>query len=250
MLSELKERRLSLFQFVAASWVVTKERFKTLVTIVLIVNVPLALLSFAVWGRGGVPQDPTKLLSYFLISFLFSAAQSLVGVLPFMAIPFVVERSLLNENVDYVRALKTAISRWWNALVTEALAMLIVVGGLLLFIIPGIIWGVYYSFGIFVVVLRNKRGMAALNYSKSLVKPQWGRVVIISFVLCTLPFIPCYILSSLVTFSRNQAVNSLVWGVIEMIVSIYPMVGITLLFLNLDYLKNAQADAATPDSVT
>jgi hypothetical protein len=250
MLSELKDRHLSLFELIAGSWAVVKERFKTFAAIVLIVDVPLSLLGFIVLGGGNVPEEPAKGVSYLLFSFLLSVAQLLVAVLPLMAIAFVVERSLANENVDYVRALKTAISRWWIALMTEALAMLIIAGGLFLFIIPGIIWGAYYSLSIFVVTLRNKRGMAALEYSKLLVKPEWGRVVTISFVLYALAFIPCFILQLLFTFSRNQAVDSLIWGVIYSIASIYPLVGTTLLFLNLDYLKNAQADAASAGSAT
>lgn len=50
---------------------------------------------------------------------------------------------------------------------------LAILGGIILLIIPGIIFSIWFAFGTYAVVLDNKRGRAALSWSKQLVKGRW-----------------------------------------------------------------------------
>jgi hypothetical protein len=43
-------------------------------------------------------------------------------------------------------------------------------------LLGGIIWGVYYSFFVYAVALRQVSGKAALDYSKATVQGEWWRV--------------------------------------------------------------------------
>jgi hypothetical protein len=52
-----------------------------------------------------------------------------------------------------------------------------VIGGAILFIIPGIIFAVWYMFFAYEVVFNNQRGMAALNESKKIVSGRWWAVL-------------------------------------------------------------------------
>lgn len=73
-------------------------------------------------------------------------------------------------------------SLFWVALLT-ALAVL---GGFILFVIPGIIFSVWFCFSGFVFVAENLRGASALKKSRDLVKGYWwpvfGRLVVIGIV--------------------------------------------------------------------
>ena len=57
------------------------------------------------------------------------------------------------------------------------LQTIVILGGFLLLIIPGIIFSVWYVFAQISVVLDNKRGMASLSFSKSLVNGRFWQIL-------------------------------------------------------------------------
>lgn len=65
----------------------------------------------------------------------------------------------------------------WPFIYSSILAGLIVIGGTLLFIVPGIIFAVWYAFVLYSVVLDNKRGLEALRASKAVVTGRWLAVL-------------------------------------------------------------------------
>jgi len=92
---------------------------------------------------------------------------------------------------------------------------LIIFGGLLLFIIPGIIFGVWYAFAMYEIVLNDKKIKESLHNSKLLVKGRWWSVVwrllaptiVFTFITLMLNYIlvlPLGIISRLVTLDPNS----------------------------------------------
>ena len=71
-------------------------------------------------------------------------------------------------------AFRGAVSRWLPMLWTGFLAGLVLIAFTLLLIVPGIIWGVYYTFLVPVVAF-GLSGTSALAESKRLVKGNWWR---------------------------------------------------------------------------
>ncbi len=61
----------------------------------------------------------------------------------------------------------------WPAIFTSILGGLAVLGGIILLIIPGIIFSVWFAFGTYAVAMDGKRGAEALSWSKNLVKGRW-----------------------------------------------------------------------------
>jgi len=70
-----------------------------------------------------------------------------------------------------------------GALVITSIIGTIFLLGLYLLIIPGIIFSVYWIFAAYSVLFREKKGKKALNYSKSLVSGNWGRVFVYMLVV-------------------------------------------------------------------
>lgn len=64
------------------------------------------------------------------------------------------------------------LSYWWISIIAGFITM----GGFLLFIIPGIIFAVWFSLAIYVLVSEDIKGMNALFKSKQLVRGYWGKV--------------------------------------------------------------------------
>jgi hypothetical protein len=60
--------------------------------------------------------------------------------------------------------------------------------GFLLFIIPGIIFTVWFCFAVFVVLVEGKKGTLALRTSREYVRGRWGAVFLRAFVLLLAAF--------------------------------------------------------------
>lgn len=77
--------------------------------------------------------------------------------------------------------IRELFSRGWKVfgkiLVTGILASLAIFGGLLLFIIPGLVFAIWFSFTTPIVVIENLSGPAALSRSKQLVKGRFWSAV-------------------------------------------------------------------------
>jgi hypothetical protein len=226
LLSSLKKQRMTVGDILSHSWAIYKNHFVDILVISLIVNVPLDIVAVFI---------PIELIYY--------ALTSLVGVLATMAIALVVEQSLLGEGIRFGQALSKSVSRWGSAIGTNIVKGLILVGLTLLLIIPGIIWGVYYTFSSMVVVLRNRSGKSALDYSKSLVQGQWSRVFGVNFVLVLILFLPLVVQTFVVkSFLQNSSLIillAIVGIILTHLASTFSTVAVTLLFLNIDYQRHA-----------
>lgn len=64
------------------------------------------------------------------------------------------------------------LSYWWISI----LVGLITIGGFLLFAVPGIIFAIWFSLALYVLVSEDIKGMNALFRSKQLIKGYWGKV--------------------------------------------------------------------------
>lgn len=77
---------------------------------------------------------------------------------------------LIYEQVDPLVIQKDAHKLMKPVIVVVVLQTLIVFGGLLLFIIPGILFMVWFIFAQMAVILNRRRGLNALSYSRFLVR--------------------------------------------------------------------------------
>ncbi len=85
-----------------------------------------------------------------------------------------------------VRTVKEYFKKTWGLILPvfglSLIVGLIVVGGFILLIIPGIIFGIWFTFIAQARVLDQKKGFSALGFSRSLVKGNWwgifGRIVV------------------------------------------------------------------------
>ena len=69
----------------------------------------------------------------------------------------------------------------WPFIYTSILVGLLIFGGTLLFIIPGIIFTVWFAFAVYAVILDDTRGVTALKLSKRLVVGRWWTMALLIF---------------------------------------------------------------------
>jgi hypothetical protein len=171
---DIYSTRYDLGRVIALGWELYRKHFGSILPIVLVVYIPINI------GLSFVPVDylieEYGLRGFNMYMKIIQLTEFFFGVLATMALARLIEASLAGQPVTWQQALRHSFSRWGASIGTGLLAGLIIVGLCLLLIVPGIIWGLYYSLFLYVVALRGLSGKKALDYSKSIVKGQWWRV--------------------------------------------------------------------------
>jgi len=135
------------------------------------------------------------------------------------AIIHAVARVYLGEQVTALEALKHGFRRFWPLIWTSILTVLAIYAGMILCIIPGIIFAIWFGLSQQVVVLEGLNGPTAMGRSKRLVKRDWVTFLMLGFVLWLISFainmggqfIPQPHLAIVIS-STLQAVTTILWS--------------------------------------
>lgn len=167
------------------AWEIYKKRWGTLTGIVLI---PLIILTIVI-----------SLLGIFGVAFMLPIILGasglspilLVVLLPILVAVFVVVALLIQawsqtalvyaikdreENIGIIESYRRARGKVFSYLWVIILSGLVLMGGAVLLIVPGIIFMVWFSMAMLVVVVENQKGMNALLVSREYVRGHWGSV--------------------------------------------------------------------------
>ena len=111
-----------------------------------------------------------------LLKLLITLAMIIVNMWIAIVILTIIDKIYKNQPFDINKTLEIAFKKIPSYFLVTLLTGLIVFGGFILLIIPGIIFMVWYCFSAYITVLEEKdnKGMAALKASKNLVKGRWG----------------------------------------------------------------------------
>lgn len=182
--------------------------------------------------------------TFFLKLSAFGIGLSIFSLILILFILFVIQiwsqSSLLyaikdnKENIgvieSYRRGRRKIFSLGWIFLLTS----FIILGGYLFFIVPGIIFTVWFSLSQFILITEDIKGINALFKSKEYVRGKWGSVFwrILFFVFLILIF-------SLVLASLSYLIH--LKGIVNLIISLFLMpllmVYLFLLYENLKFNK-------------
>jgi competence protein ComGC len=183
------------------AWAIYKQRLGTflgvmVIPILVLITVPavfavrgllaISLLS-SKFAAGGIDLLILLAILYFVIIFI---SQVLGQIALLYAVKDSQERIGVMES--YRRGWHKIFSYWWVSL----LAGFITLGGFLLLIVPGIIFAVWFSLAVFVLIAEDLKGMNALFKSREYVKGKWGGVFwrfffigVISLIISLVPIL-------------------------------------------------------------
>lgn len=110
--------------------------------------------------------------------------------------------AIMDENLNNVRgALKQAKPKAFDILIIGLISAVLIALASLLLVLPGIYFGVCYTFASWVYLTEGKTGMDALRRSKELVSGRWwavfGRLVVMLLVVWAVSLLPQVLLSSM-----------------------------------------------------
>lgn len=108
-----------------------------------------------------------------------------------------------NQKISIIESYRKGwhkiLSYWW----VTFLAGIITTGGILLLIVPGIIFAVWFSLAVYVMITENIGGMNALLKSREYVRGYWGsvlwRLLFLALFSLILYFVPAFLLNLLKT---------------------------------------------------
>ncbi|MBI3158699.1 MAG: hypothetical protein HYZ26_03745 [Chloroflexi bacterium] len=230
-------RNADLRGLMAISLQIYLTRFPVIAGLAALVNLPVNMY-FVFYGPPA-PATPEETLAYYP----YIIVSSLFTLLAVLAIAYVVELTIFAERPGINAAINHALTRWLPGIGTFLLALLAILSGSLLFILPGLALGIFFFFDVYVVSLRDFSLMGALNYSRTVVQGHWwqtlGRVLFVMF-LVTAP-------SLFIAFSMGSAgprigqVGEILYDTLLDVIFAFALVAFTILFLNLDYRKNSPA---------
>lgn len=230
------QEEYNLGKILSESWNKFKENFQSILLITLIIYIPInAVLAFVpIEGLMEQQGNWQGVRTYLRI---MQVLEGFIGIIATMAIAYLIKSSLDNNNVTYSEALKKSLSRWGAAIITTFILGLFIFGLTLLLIVPGIIFYVFWIFAPLVVILKDKSGKSALDYSKSIVKGRWWKVALYSLVFGFLGLISGLLAGASFWFLPDNFLTSvLIDTVIDIVASFFTVVSV-IFFINLDSTK-------------
>lgn len=174
-------------ELLSEAWKLYKARWKTFVGI-MIVPILLMLLVLLVFGIGALGLglleffisdssiiDTTFILLFLVLLLALFLAMIIIQFWSQVALIFAIKNS--EEKIG----IKESYKRGWRKIKpffwVSVLSGLIIMGGYIFFVIPGIIFSIWFSFAIFIVVAEDLKGMDAILKSREYVRNYWWSVL-------------------------------------------------------------------------
>lgn len=152
--------------------------WKMLVGISLLLSFLPAVIITAVAAVHGRQPDPSLLL----IGWLFSI----------LLILSVVEH--LRKPKGMEKTLRAALKRFWDGLLLTIVTTVLLALLFALFIVPGVIFSVYWTFAYFALVLDGKGVIGSLRHSTAIVRGNWWKVFGYLLLLSFLVIVPATVM--------------------------------------------------------
>lgn len=126
-----------------------------------------------------------------------------------------------HENTGTIENLKRSRLVMWNVFLVGLIQGLVVMGGFILLVIPGLILMVWYGFSSVIMVTEGKKGRSALAQSKAYVNGRswhvFGRVILL-YLVC---FIPYIILQIVGAMNKGNPVVTVIVVILSVIIQIF-----------------------------
>ena len=168
---------LPIGQLFRNSWESFKQHFSVLIVLFLI-PLTFSLIAQVLSMAGNSLAEKMFGLVFSLLSFLISVPTGIAAIV------------VITEGAEVSDAYRRGFQLFFPSIWVGILFECIMIGGSLLFIIPGVIMLTWFSFSNFVLVIERKRGLATLLQSREYVRGHWwaifGRFFLFGFLMLLL----------------------------------------------------------------
>ncbi len=184
---------------------------------------------------------------------LFVVTLSMIATLWLSICLAQVIKNLLNKQplTSIKQTLQANSNLLWPVILTSVISALIIIGGSLLFLIPGIIFSIWYAFSFYAVVFEKQQGLGALRFSKSMVVGRWfailWRIAVPAFVFGLTAFLITSIIELPLTFFPENTATGIIAMIVSNLVSVVlmPLTATASVVLYLDAKKSKPVTSET-----
>lgn len=244
----------------SAAFQIYRDNAANLIMIVAVVVVPLTFISAFFYGvvfdptpnvdvdltNGTVEIASRSAFEGFFVGILVAAIGVIIWTVLEAALVRGAAQGTIGDPVDMDASYKWGFARFGSVLLVSILVGLAVLGGLILFIIPGIIFGVMFAVSIPALVVENKRGTEAMSRSWNLVKGHFWHALGVIFVAGILTGIVAGIIRAIgFAISDNWFVDWIFQAIAQIIVAPFSALVGVLLYLDL----RARTESLTSDGL-
>jgi hypothetical protein len=224
-------RQLSFGEILDQSFKVLKDNFVVLTGIMALFYVPYTLLMSLITptAPSGVPEPPS--MGVLLPALLGALAMFAVMPLSQLAATRAVSEAYLSAPFTLAEAYRAALKSYVPYLGTCLLVGLALMGLMLLFIVPGVFFGVAWALVGPVAVVEGTFGTAAMKRSRALTKGNWWRTFGVLFVAA--------FIAGMVSAGVTAVLGSIpllgpaLTGVVQSITAAYTSIALVVLYVDL-----------------
>lgn len=237
-----KPSLLSIRDLLNQSWELFKKRFTVLLAITLLAVIVNAVISaLVVLDIGG--SFTINTLTNFSVSSAFVIGGVILGGIAMAVVYLWTQAAIIvaiSDTTDKVD-IKATLQKAWKYIGSyfwlSVLSGFILLGASLLFIIPGIIMGLWFSMAVAVLIVENVKGTGALVKSKRYVQGNFRDVWVRFAVLALLFIVGSFITSLFVKIFDNSVVESAINIVLSLFSTPFSMIYSYLIYKNLREIK-------------
>ncbi len=260
------------YELFTQAWAILKKLWQEVILIGIIPLIPVGIMLLLALAYIAISLTPISEAALGMVAIVF-AILGVVNLLVLAFVSIVCKYAPLfmikerNEEVFAGQIFQEAVPYFWRYLGLAILVGLVCAAGLVLFFIPGIIWGIWFAFSLIVLIAEGKGGIEAMKRSKELVKGYWwsvfsrlvafGVVAFIASLLLSIVFnIPLSVLSDLAkqpqsgqylgtiaVLSAIVFLVSLIMVVLEFVITIVGLTYVYLIYEKLKTIKELSSDS-------
>lgn len=160
--------------FFTRSWRIFGTNWRTFLILAAVPTVILPVAAALVLGN--LPSEPSTSTPPWAAGGMLIIITIIVMTLNTLALVTAAHRTIEGESITVGESYALALNRVWDFVWTGLLYILIVVGGLVLFVIPGIVLAIGYFASPYLVVLEGISGRRALSRSTALSRGRKMRI--------------------------------------------------------------------------
>jgi hypothetical protein len=236
--SEILKRRLNILEIANEGIRLFIRRAADFSLLWLTPLIPLIVTFVVLWlaGKESAENRPTGVIIVLIIVMFTISAIANIFALTVTAI--IAEAVVKNQSVSLAAAAAIARAKFNGVFSTTLLTGIIVAGLSLLFVIPGIIYGVFYQFAVYAAMLRNRTGRDALSFSKSLVDGQWWTIFLTPISIAVIFALVVGVISLLLELVLPSAYVAIIQSVLTSYLGALVNVIILAWFLNVEFARD------------
>jgi hypothetical protein len=240
-------------EILSAAFELYKQHWQSFIQIVAIVVIPLTILQYFLQDQLQTTSSVTVDQTTGAVevnngslgrSLLLTLVVSLIGVLVTQLLTGAISRaaagSLVGESLTPGDAFGYAFSRLGSILLVSILVGLIVAGGLILLIIPGIIFAVKLAVSIPALVVENRRGTDAIGRSWNLTTGHFWHVLGTYIVAAIIAAIVSGILGAI--GGSNWFIRAILASIAAIITTPFTALVLILIYIDLRVRKEGLSD--------